>query len=703
MRIKTVRVENFRRLRSVKIDLDERATVCVGANNSGKTSVTHIFRSFFLHKGSDLTLYDFNSGCWDDFGQADDEQPLPVIRLDLLLEVDRQDWYRVVQLMTLQDLDKEIGEVALRVEFGPREDQNTLLARYTEARSRALQSERDRSKEKGPYSPWPESMWDYLDKMLKESYTLSYHVLDPQSFHSDEPSVVVGPLENSPTAAQKFLKQLIRVDMVDAQRFLSDDSTSNGRDLSRHLRRFYQRNIDTDEVDHDALQSLRASERSYEEYLSRTLKDTFDSVHNMPYPGLKNMPRLVVRSRFDNEGLLTDSASVHYEFAETGEDGIPRELPERYNGLGCKNLLYMLIEIIDMYEQWSKKEAERPALHLVMIEEPEAHMHPQLQQAFLDAVSAHVAKRAEVGFHTQLVVTTHSPHIIHNTSFNPIRYFRRLGGLSGIPATEIKDLSQLQTGGNSGFLRRFLKLTNCHLFFSDAVVLAEGDAERVLLPMMIERDMSRLTKLQRAHVSILEVGGSHAFRFQPLVEFLGLPTLIITDLDSVEPIKGKTDRTVWTACRTDVDGARTCNETLKKWLPREQSIEKLLDLSEVSRTAGHGSGESHSRVRVAYQTRERSVWNGVARKVAGRTFEDALLLENLDWVKRHGDEIVLSLDPASNHEEVIGKIHGFVRSPKGGKTNLALTLLDLDTWETPGYINRGLRWLNDELTEESNL
>lgn len=703
MRIKTVRVENFRRLRSVKIDLDEKATVCVGANNSGKTSITHIFRSFFLHKGSDLTLYDFNSACWEEFGQVDEKHPFPVIRLDLLLEVDRQDWYRVVQLMTLQDLDKEIGEVALRVEFGPREDRDTLLARYAEARGRALQSDLGRSKEESPYSPWPESMWDYLDKMLKESYALSYHVLDPHSFHHDESDVVVGPLENSPTSAQNFLKRLIRVDMVDAQRFLSDDSTSNGRDLSRHLRRFYQRNIDTDEVDHEALQALHESERSYEEYLDRTFKDTFDSVHNMPYPGLKNMPRLVVRSRFDNEGLLTDSASVHYAFAETGEGGIPSELPERYNGLGYKNLLYMLIEIIDMYEQWSKKEVERPALHLVMIEEPEAHMHPQLQQAFLDAVSSHVAKKAEAGFHTQLVVTTHSPHIIHNTSFSPIRYFRRLGGLSGIPATEIKDLSQLQTGGNSGFLRRFLKLTNCHLFFSDAVVLVEGDAERVLLPMMIERDMPRLTDLQRAHVSILEVGGSHAPRFQPLVEFLGLPTLIITDLDSVEQIEGKNNKMVWTVCRPDVEGARTCNETLKKWLPGEQDIHNLLNLSDKYRTAHQGEGEDLSRVRVAYPVRERSVWNGGAHMIAGRTFEDALLLENLDWVKQHGDEIDLSLDPDATHEEVVGKIHDFVRSPKGGKTNLALTLLDLDTWETPGYIERGLRWLNDELVERANL
>lgn len=356
-----------------------------------------------------------------------------------------------------------------------------------------------------------------------------------------------------------------------------------------------------------------------------------------------------------------------------------------------------------MYEQWSKKDVERPALHLVMIEEPEAHMHPQLQQAFLDAVSDHVAKKSGNEFHTQLVVTTHSPHIIHNTSFNPIRYFRRLEGLSDAPETEVKGLSQLQTGGNTDFLRRFLKLTNCHLFFADAVVLAEGDAERVLLPMMIERDMSRLTRLQRAHVSILEVGGSHAFRFRSLVDFLDLPTLIVTDLDSVRPTEGKSGKTVLGACRADAKQARTCNQTLKKWLPRTEGIEELLNLSEKDKTENHGEGRNRSRVRVTYQIRERSVWKGEEHEVAGRTFEEALLLENLDWAKKHGEEISLRLDPDATHEAVVQRIHEFVRSPPGGKTNLALTLLDLDTWDTPGYIQRGLRWLNDELTEEPNL
>ncbi|GAA1749122.1 ATP-dependent nuclease [Streptomonospora arabica] len=691
MRIKAVRVENFRRLRSVTIDLDDKATVCVGANNSGKTSVTHIFRSFFLNKGRDLTLYDFHSGCWADFEQADNGAAFPVIMLDLLLEVEREDWHRVVELMTLQDLDEEITEVALRVEFGPKDGHDALLANYREARQKADESRwSGQQGADGGYKPWPASMWQYLDRTLKESYTLSYHVLDPASFHHRQSTRVAGPLADSTASAQRYLDELIRVDMVDAQRFLSDDSTSNGRDLSRHLRRFYKRNINTGEVDHDALQALRASEMSYEQYLEQTLSETFSALHQMSYPGLREAPRLVVRSRLDNDSILTDSASVHYEFAPNS-DGTPRELPERYNGLGYKNLFYMLIEIIDMYAQWSKADVKQPALHMVMIEEPEAHMHPQLQQGFLETVRDHADKKAELGFHTQLVVTTHSPHIIHNTGFKPIRYFRRLGWHDGAPAVEVRDLSRVDMGENADFLRRFLKLTNCHLFFADAVVLAEGDAERLLLPRMIDSHTPRLTALERAHVSILEVSGSHAFRFRSLVEFLGLPTLIITDLDSVNGPKGA-------VCRTDEPGARTCNPTLKRWLPRKVDIEKLLDIPEEDKVQVE---DPQASVRVTYQTREPCMWQESTQSVAGRTFEEAFLLENLQWALERADELPLGLSADLTLAEVLDAVHEFARRPRGGKTNFALTLVDLDDWRTPGYIKRGLEWLDGRLSTEA--
>ncbi|WP_191271883.1 ATP-dependent nuclease [Nocardiopsis terrae] len=706
MRIKSVRVENFRRLRSVKVDLDHNSTVFVGANNSGKTSMTHVFRFFFERRKSDFTFYDFNSGCWDQFQgvvdlSQDEAEELPKIRLDLLLEVGRQDWYRVVELMSFHDLSEDIGRVALRLEFAPRGD---LAERFRAAREKARQAKEQQSaEEKGIFAPWPEDLRDYLDRELNSAYEFRCHVLNPDSFDRDgsvcEGDDVTGRLADSSAAAREFVDSLIHVDMVDAQRFLSDDETSKGRDLSRHVRRFLDYSA-SDDIDHAAHQALKASEQQAESYLVGKFATTFARLNKVVGPGIRN-PRLSVRSRQSGDALLAESAWVYYQFTP-GEEDAQRQLPERFNGLGYKNFLFMLIEIHEMHRRWAAGVGVRPLIHLVVIEEPEAHMHPQLQQAFLKIAREFVDEDESEVFHTQLVVTTHSPHIIYDTSFDPIRYFRRLSEPYGTPACEVRDLSKLETD-DPRFLRRFLKLTNCHLFFADAVILVEGDAERILLPLMIDTDPGRLPQLVSSHISLLEVGGSHALRFKPLVRFLGLPVLVITDLDSVAIPEGGTRRK---ACSVDTPGAVTSNQTLIQWLPRKKDIEELLKTQKKGKTDEHREGSNTSWVRVAYQTRQNFRWGGKTHQAAGRTFEEAMILENLEWMRIYGKKVGFEPDESISPEQLAQEVFDFVRNPPEGKTNLALTLFDLfeeSRWKTPHYIQEGLTWLNSELDREADL
>src|SRR6202000_627497 len=80
------------------------------------------------------------------------------------------------------------------------------------------------------------------------------------------------------------------------------------------------------------------------------------------------------------------------------------------------------------------------------------------------------------------------------------------------------------------FLERYLRLTHCDLFFADAVILVEGNVERLLMPQMIA---SVSPGLLSTYISVLEGGGAFAYRFRGLIEFLGLTTLVVTDIDSV--------------------------------------------------------------------------------------------------------------------------------------------------------------------------
>ena len=133
---------------------------------------------------------------------------------------------------------------------------------------------------------------------------------------------------------------------------------------------------------------------------------------------------------------------------------------------------------------------------------------------------------------SQLVVTTHSTHILYERGFRPIRYFRR-SRAQNVSTSDVLNLSVFYDSTDPdvrSFLERYLKLAHCDLFFADGTVLVEGNVERLLLPQMIANAAPRL---QSTYLTVLEIGGAFGYRFKTLIEFLGLTTLIITDLDSV--------------------------------------------------------------------------------------------------------------------------------------------------------------------------
>ena len=136
-------------------------------------------------------------------------------------------------------------------------------------------------------------------------------------------------------------------------------------------------------------------------------------------------------------------------------------------------------------------------------------------------------------------------------------------------------------------MAQYLKLTHCDLFFADAAVLVEGNVERLLLPVMIQESRQ---ELRSCHLTILEVGGAFAYKFDRLLKFIDLPTLVIADLDSANarstPAEDDEDEPdeaasiFRSACRSDVSGAVTTNETLAQWVPGLRSVSDLLAADE---------------------------------------------------------------------------------------------------------------------------
>jgi hypothetical protein len=342
---------------------------------------------------------------------------------------------------------------------------------------------------------------------------------------------------------------------------------------------------------------------------------------------------------------------------------------------------------------------------LVLIEEPEAHLHAQVQQVFIrkayEILRAHEQLGPNTKLRTQLIVSTHSSHVAHECDFASLRYFRRLppSTPSEVPTATVVNLSEVFGGvdDTQRFVTRYLKATHCDLFFADAAIFVEGPAERILLPQFLRTDFPDLT---HRYITVLEIGGSHAHRLRPLIEHLGLTTLVITDLDAAEspagaatpPQKGK--------------GQVTRNTTIRTWVPGKSSIDDLMAMEPSEKTKEY---EAFFSVRAAYQHGLQVQMDSTLPpvEVLPYTFEDALVFENLaifrgldggGMVKRFRDAI----SESQTADALALKMFKILET--GKKAEFALDVLDAqqEPWSlaVPTYIRDGLEWLQSQVQQK---
>jgi putative ATP-dependent endonuclease of OLD family len=187
-------------------------------------------------------------------------------------------------------------------------------------------------------------------------------------------------------------------------------------------------------------------------------------------------------------------------------------------GLGSNNLLFMACELLLLAQQ---DEGTR----LLLIEEPEAHLHPQRQLRIMKSLQNQVLEEK-----LQIIVTTHSPNLASAIDLENMVIIR---DNRAFPLSK----GQTETDSNDyGFLKRFLDVTKANLFFARGVAIVEGDAENILLPTLariLDRDFTD------NGVSIVNVGGVGLRRYARIFQRkdvtntgeLTIPVACITDAD----------------------------------------------------------------------------------------------------------------------------------------------------------------------------
>lgn len=185
-------------------------------------------------------------------------------------------------------------------------------------------------------------------------------------------------------------------------------------------------------------------------------------------------------------------------------DAPPDHIERLNRGLGYNNLLFMAAELLLL-------QSHSDQVPLLLVEEPEAHLHPQHQTLFMQVLEEKTAPSGanEQRQQVQALISTHSPTLAAGVQLDAMImmiWHRTYSLARGRTRLESDDYD---------FLRRFLDATKANLFFARGLLIVEGDAENILLPA-IARKIGR--PLSKHGVSIVKVGHRGLFRYSRIMQ-----------------------------------------------------------------------------------------------------------------------------------------------------------------------------------------
>lgn len=658
MYISKIKIKNYRLLIDAELEVDAKTTLIVGRNNTAKTSCLACIENVLNGRPFSFddyplvkrkTLYEiiasfmskeisFESLC----------EQLEPISIEFLVDYSLEDSEDNLGALSpfIIDVDIDTTTALIRVEFRLKPDEKVLWKTLEESYY-----------QNGVFAPSDEAR-DVISTNFSKLFELVIYAVNPKN-----------PKETQ-IKKHKELEELFPFHIIPAERLLGEDGTQNSS-LSSLISEFFEMN--EEELDPNVAEKVKEL-RAIVENANKNVQKQSDSILSslvndsvgFGYPNGEEL-QLGVTTQLSIDDQIKNQTQLSYTAGTSNEC-----LPSTYNGLGYKNLIKMEFLLAAFAKKIEK--CGNACIPLLFIEEPESHMHPQMQHAFAEYLEAFLEKITSVGIQTLL--TSHSAHVANTMAFSKIRYAQKTK--EGVIYRNLNSFEQ-ENPDNSDFIRKYLTLTKCDLFFADKAILVEGASERLLIPDMIDKCdksgdfSSQKYKLPAQYYTLIEIGGAYAYKFIPFIEFLGIPCLILTDIDSVSGQKGKNGQVYYKSVPVSC-GETTSNETLKWWVRKNKGLsyndKAQINLADIiSMSSGD---KTRGKCHIEFQTKE--------NELCGHSLEEAIRNVNRS---HYG----LSDSPTEDDLEFSGKC----------KTDFALKLIyECTDYNIPAYIKSGLIWLNDQ-------
>lgn len=735
MEVSKIKIYNFRLLKEFEIDLEKELSLIIGKNNCGKTSFLTIMDKFINNKATinnfsyDDFSVDFQKELKDrvesDYELKDEDLLIPIgVYMKVFIQYGEDDDLSNISSIFM-DLDPDNKTVVLGFEYSiSKEDYSKLKDDYNKYKDKRIEKDKELEEKdelaKGYFSKFINNEYKKYFKGLVKS--IAYNLGTKEE--KDDEYIVLD---------KKSLNKIICFKFISASRTVSNGDSDSS--LSTLSSKYYEK-IEEDDNQKSAIEKFKNTISETDRELDGIYDNLFDGIVSKVkrFGGIKDGDSLIkIVSSLTGKELLKGNTTVMYNHEDLCM------LPENYNGLGYLNLISMIFEIEVILSEFRKdgKENEKPAdINLFIIEEPEAHTHPQMQYIFIKNIKD-ILEEGRNGsndkniFNMQTLITTHSSHITAESDFDDIKYFYKnedchviAKNLKALEIEFLNDKDKDKGRQQFKFLKQYLTLNRSELFFADKAIFIEGDTERILLPAIMKKidqeEIDNKIPMLSQNISIVEVG-AYSHIFERFIEFIGVKSLIITDIDSAK-IKQESDengniKKNAKKCRVaDEEAITTTNASLKFFYNINESddieekntlqyfialpFEEKILIKDID--SGEWEQNEKGKVAVIYQTPEPDENNNIYH---ARSFEDAFFHINRQFIIDN-KAMFKSLKNIKNFDDTTKDSYCLAEECIDKKPSFAMEILlnsktdgegkQFINWEIPKYIKEGLLWLKKD-------
>lgn len=697
MKVAKMVINNYRQFEKAELDFEDNVTILAGANNSGKTSLITLIKNMMskeqvAYSESDIPAK--NMSVWLDkvyplFEKFyKDNNGIDELETELLNKI-------LPELEERERLVIKTTEVYIQVDYNISLDDIKLFADYImdldEERysfyfiysyevNRHLYGKKlaeNFVKIKQRFSdlqdPNKEVKLRYLKEYLVKIYVDS---IKPVCYFCDK------NYENKCLMDDvREFRNLFNFTYLKASRPLDDDESDHSHMLSKQMIKMVRLDEEWNKLiqtlPDELLKPIQNGEidRRVRETSLNSLKDTIAALErtNGGQTGELMLDMRVMED--DISELLQRITSATYNV-----DGY--YLGEASQGLGYSNMIYMHLQLKE-YE----KSMNPLKVNVFFIEEPESHMHPQMQQVFIKYLLNYYRIKDLQG-----VVTTHSNEMVRVAGITHLRVIRKVSKFRSnlynpsVLIDELKKSGVKEDEELINFFDWFFEIGYSEIVFADKAILYEGDTERLLIKKLLTEE--RYEKLSQQYIAFIQVGGAYAYNYRKLINLLGIKTLVVTDLDY----------NINCTAMNEILASEITNSTIKNFY--NESMKRKPKVKQLYRWKDAGKNIlDNYLIYIAYQTDRDNFARTLEEAMLGKYFgiNTEVKIKRSEWIKKRAESALKYAIPNNRKDEQDSEfsLRDILKSTSGEKTDFMYSVIlnQLVNDMEPNYISEGLEWL----------